>query len=398
MIVTLTGTGTSHGIPVIGCECPVCRSSDPHDTRFRCSAYIQAGDTALVIDTGPEFRMQALKYNIKHLDAVLITHSHADHLNGLDDLRIFSHTASPGKDNRTEHILPVYANGATLRDIQTRFSYVFAQTQQGGGKPLLNLFNADEYTKENPVVVRNLRGAPKTPARDKSDTSAPAAAVTTSAKIAAKPGECDMPAAACDKSDTSAPAEACEASRANSPELLCFPLPMKHGALDVIGWNIRERAQTPDERGASITPTPSDNSVASATATYKSAADKAAGNKSATADKADKSTAQTQSAQKSFTYLTDCSEVPDETVQLIQGTEHLVIDGLRESPHPTHFSFLEALECAAQIHPKHVWLTHICHNSSHKQINEWLAINKKQFPELADIPVHAAYDGLTLTI
>ena len=382
MIVTLTGTGTSHGIPVIGCECPVCRSSDPHDTRFRCSAYIQAGDTALVIDTGPEFRMQALKYNIKHLDAVLITHSHADHLNGLDDLRIFSHTASPGKDNRTEHILPVYANGATLRDIQTRFSYVFAKTQQGGGKPLLNLFNADEYTKENPVVVRNLRGAPKTPARDmpaaacdKSDTSAPAAAVTTAAKIAAKPGECDMPATTR------------EASRANSPELLCFPLPMKHGALDVIGWNIRERAQTPDERGASITPTPSDNSVASATATYKSAA-----------DKADKAAAQTQSAQKSFTYLTDCSEVPDETVQLIQGTEHLVIDGLRESPHPTHFSFLEALECAAQIHPKHVWLTHICHNSSHKQINEWLAINKKQFPELADIPVHAAYDGLTLTI
>lgn len=380
MIVTLTGTGTSHGIPVIGCECPVCRSTDPHDMRFRCSAYIQAGDTALVIDTGPEFRMQALKYNIKHLDAVLITHSHADHLNGLDDLRIFSHTASPGKDNRTEHILPVYANGATLRDIQTRFSYVFAQTQQGGGKPLLNLFNADEYTKENPVVVQNLRGAPKTPARD-------------------------MPAVACDKSDTSAPAEARDASRANSPELLCFPLPMKHGALDVIGWNIRERAQTPDEGGVSITPTPSDNSVASATA------DKAAGNKSATATyksataadksatyKADKASAQTQSAQKSFTYLTDCSEVPDTSIQLIQGTEHLVIDGLRESPHPTHFSFLEALECAAQIHPKHVWLTHICHNSSHEQINEWLAINKKQFPELADIPVHAAYDGLTLTI
>ena len=370
MIVTLTGTGTSHGIPVIGCECPVCRSSDPHDTRLRCSAYIQAGDTALIIDTGPEFRMQALKYNIKHLDAVLITHSHADHLNGLDDLRIFSHTASPGKDNRTEHILPVYANGATLRDIQTRFSYVFAQTQQGGGKPLLDLFNADEYTKENPVVVRNLRGAPKTPARD-------------------------MPAAACDKSDTSASAEARDASRANSPELLCFPLPMKHGALEVIGWNIRERAQTPDERSASITPTPSDNSVASATAADK--ADKAAGNKSAT-DTYKSATYKGAPAEKSFTYLTDCSEVPDETVQLIQGTEHLVIDGLRESPHPTHFSFLEALECAAQIHPKHVWLTHICHNSSHKQINEWLAINKKQFPELADIPVHAAYDGLTLTI
>ena len=359
MIVTLTGTGTSHGIPVIGCECPVCRSSDPHDTRLRCSAYIQAGDTALVIDTGPEFRMQALKYNIKHLDAVLLTHSHADHLNGLDDLRIFSHTASPGKNNRTEHILPVYANGATLRDIQTRFSYVFAKTQQGGGKPLLDLFNADEYTKENPVVVQNI---------------------------------------------------------------LCFPLPMKHGALDVIGWNIREHAQTTNEGGASTTPTPAEKSVASATATCK--ADKAAHSpekreqlqnaqpqseraqlqiaqnsdqreQNSTTPNADKSQ---QSTQNSFTYLTDCSEVPDETVQLIQGTEHLVIDGLRKDPHPTHFSFLEALECAAKIRPKHVWLTHITHNNSHEQINEWLSINKKQFPALADIPVHAAYDGLKLTL
>ena len=96
--------------------------------------------------------------------------------------------------------------------------------------------------------------------------------------------------------------------------------------------------------------------------------------------------------------MTDCNEVPNESIQLIQGTEHLVIDGLRETPHATHFSFLEALECAAHIKPKNVWLTHICHNSSHEQINTWLAQNKKQFPELADIPIHAAYDGLTLNI
>ncbi len=318
MIVTLTGTGTSHGIPVIGCECPVCRSTDPHDMRLRCSAYIQAGDTALVIDTGPEFRIQALKYNIKHLDAVLLTHSHADHLNGLDDIRIFSHTASPGKDNRTENVLPLYANGATLRDIQIRFSYVFAQTQQGGGKPLLNLFNADEYTKENPVVVRH--------------SCEGGASVATKSMCAPQ-------------TETGETREVHENSC--NPELLCFPLPMKHGTLDVIGWNIREKDASPE---------------------------------------------------KSFSYMTDCSEVPDETIQLIQGTEHLVIDGLRETEHPTHFSFLEALECAARIHPKNVWLTHICHNSSHEQINAWLAIHKKQFPELADIPVHAAYDGLKLTI
>ena len=266
MIVTLTGTGTSHGIPVIGCECPVCRSNDPHDTRLRCSAYVQAGDTALVIDTGPEFRMQALKYNIKHLDAVLLTHSHADHLNGLDDIRIFSHTASAGKDNRTANVLPLYANGATLRDIKTRFSYIFAQTQQGGGKPLLNLFNADEYTKENPVVVRHLCEGAENSKNPQNSNSAQTAPQT----VAANP----------------------QTEAAQDSELLCFPLPMKHGSLDVIGWNIREKNAT---------------------------------------------------SEKSFSYMTDCSAIPDESIKLIQGTEHLVIDGLRETPHPTHFSFLQAL-------------------------------------------------------
>ena len=326
MIVTLTGTGTSHGIPVIGCECPVCRSNDPHDTRLRCSAYVRAGDTALVIDTGPEFRLQALKYNIKHLDAVLITHSHADHLNGLDDLRIFSHTASPGKNNKTENILPLYANGTTLRDIQTRFSYVFAQTQQGGGKPLLNLFNADEYSKEKPVVVQNRQEGAKD----------------------------EFPK--CTNSKQNSAKDKC----ANSPELLCFPIPMKHGNLDVAGWNICERTMGEYAKDAN-----------SPQITHNS---------------------------KSFTYLTDCSAVPSESIELIQGTEHLVIDGLRETPHITHFSFLQALECASKIHPKHVWLTHICHNNSHEQINAWLAEHKKQFPSLADIPVHAAYDGLILNI
>src|SRR5574344_2853389 len=94
MQMILMGTGTSHGIPVIGCGCKVCTSRDKKDKRFRCSAYITSGDsvsrTDIVIDTGPEFRMQALKYRIRRLDAVLLTHSHADHLHGLDALRIFS--------------------------------------------------------------------------------------------------------------------------------------------------------------------------------------------------------------------------------------------------------------------------------------------------------------------
>ncbi|MBQ0050745.1 MAG: MBL fold metallo-hydrolase [Treponema sp.] len=104
MKMTFMGTGTSHGIPVIGCSCPVCTSSDPRDNRLRCSVYVEncgnseiSGNgqsfetTNIVIDTGPEFRIQCLKHKIKRLDGVLLTHSHADHIYGLDDLRIFSY-------------------------------------------------------------------------------------------------------------------------------------------------------------------------------------------------------------------------------------------------------------------------------------------------------------------
>lgn len=87
--VLFLGTGTSHGIPVIGCKCPVCTSADPRDNRFRSSILIRSGEHALLVDTTPEFRLQALRADISHLDAVLYTHDHADHFNGIDDLRVF---------------------------------------------------------------------------------------------------------------------------------------------------------------------------------------------------------------------------------------------------------------------------------------------------------------------
>ena len=91
MKLLFLGTGTSHGVPVIGCDCPVCKSSDPHDKRFRCSAYVTtASGKNILIDIGPDFRSQALAYNISRVDTLLLTHSHADHLHGIDDLRIFS--------------------------------------------------------------------------------------------------------------------------------------------------------------------------------------------------------------------------------------------------------------------------------------------------------------------
>ena len=100
--LTVLGSGTSHGIPVIACDCKVCNSTDLKDIRHRASVYVELESdvplnegeypTSFVIDVGPEFRLQCVRAKIKHLDAVLITHGHADHLNGLDDIRIFSHT------------------------------------------------------------------------------------------------------------------------------------------------------------------------------------------------------------------------------------------------------------------------------------------------------------------
>ncbi len=128
------GTGTSHGVPMIGCDCSVCTSSDPRNNRMRSSIMIEHEEAVYVIDTGQEFRLQALRARIKHLDAVFYTHDHADHIYGIDDLRVFS-AHSP---------LPVYGAAALLMQIKKRFSYIFTSSHPGGGVPTLDLRPIDE--------------------------------------------------------------------------------------------------------------------------------------------------------------------------------------------------------------------------------------------------------------
>ena len=156
MKMTLLGTGTSHGVPVIGCSCEACTSKDPHDNRYRTSAFIEPQN--FLIDTGPEFRLQAIRKNIKQISAVFITHSHADHLNGLDDVRIFSHVNAPGSATSSTpgDGLPVYADKRTMEDIKRRFDYVFTPAKEGGGKPKIHLVEAEQFSSEVPLKKNGL--------------------------------------------------------------------------------------------------------------------------------------------------------------------------------------------------------------------------------------------------
>ncbi len=134
--ITILGSGTSTGVPIIRCQCVVCLSLDPRDKRLRTSIYLEtkAGNKILV-DTGPDLRQQVLQNNICEIDFTIITHEHADHLHGLDDLRPFSFTLPPRS-------MPVYCSKETLESIKTRFSYVFPREERtgGGGIPRLNFF------------------------------------------------------------------------------------------------------------------------------------------------------------------------------------------------------------------------------------------------------------------
>ncbi|MBR1631921.1 MAG: MBL fold metallo-hydrolase, partial [Paludibacteraceae bacterium] len=125
MRITFLGTGTSVGVPFIGCKCEVCQSTDPHDQRLRASVLIEDETTRIVIDCGPDFRAQALRQDIDHLDAIIITHEHYDHLGGLDDVRPLGS-------------LPIYAERRVLQSIRRNLHYCFG-THHYPGSPQLQL-------------------------------------------------------------------------------------------------------------------------------------------------------------------------------------------------------------------------------------------------------------------
>jgi phosphoribosyl 1,2-cyclic phosphate phosphodiesterase len=134
MRFTFLGTGTSFGVPQIGCDCAVCRSADPRDKRTRSGAILEAGDATILIDTPPELRIQLIAAGLSRVDAVIYTHEHADHINGIDDLRTFS--------VRQRRPLPIYGPAETLDRLRTSFSYIFddaVRPYEGTSKPTLEM-------------------------------------------------------------------------------------------------------------------------------------------------------------------------------------------------------------------------------------------------------------------
>lgn len=289
MKLTFLGTGTSHGIPVIGCDCPVCLSENQKDKRTRCSVYVEADDNKkILVDMSPEFRIQALREKIKKVDSLLLTHSHADHLHGIDDLRIFSCDMFKVPESARSLAkyyappMPIYANASTLKDVETRFSYFFVHSKEGGGHAKVELKNATE-----PFYIGKTK---------------------------------------------------------------ITPIPMLHGHLETTGWMFTEK----DSEG-------NENSIA---------------------------------------YLTDCSFIAQESFDLINrncgNLKHLIIDGLRKKPHSTHFSFLQSMEAASKLHAENVWFTHLDHESSHLEAQEYIKENLYKFPGLTE-KTDIAFDGLQIT-
>jgi len=148
--LTVLGSGTSMGVPTIGCDCAVCRSSDPRDRRTRPSVLIGYNEHYVLIDTTPDFREQALREHITQLDAVLYTHTHADHILGIDDLRPLTYRHKPGK-------LPLYATPRNCEFLRNMFRYIFEPKYKFGGLPQVEL-----HPIEGPVELFGARFEPLT--------------------------------------------------------------------------------------------------------------------------------------------------------------------------------------------------------------------------------------------
>lgn len=151
MKITILGSGTSQGVPIISCDCEVCRSTDQKDKRLRTSILIETDDTTICVDAGPDFRYQMLRAGVKKLDAILITHQHKDHIGGLDDVRPYIFIQKKP--------MTVYASPETQEEIKREYSYAFADgNEKYPGAPAFNLIDIDDsLIKINELVIEPIK-------------------------------------------------------------------------------------------------------------------------------------------------------------------------------------------------------------------------------------------------
>lgn len=257
MKLTFLGTGTSYGVPFIGCGCAVCQSTDPRDKRLRASILVEEGPTRLIVDTGPDFRQQCLRAGVGSLTAVLWTHLHNDHIIGLDDIRPFT--------DRQGYI-PGFADEATMDRLQQTFHYVFQQERDHPGFPRMT-----------PHILQ--------------------------------PGD-----------------------TVGFGEIEVTPLRIMHGQRSIFSYEFLCNGRR-------------------------------------------------------LVYATDCSFIPQDSQDRMRGCDVFVVDALRHSGHPNHFSVSQAIEASQAIAPGRAFLTHITHELSHQETE-------------AELPpgISVAYDGLTLEV
>lgn len=146
--LTFLGTGTSQGVPVISCGCWVCSSDDGRDKRLRTSAMVEVDGVRIVIDAGPDFRQQMLTHDVKHIDAILLTHEHKDHIGGLDDVRAFNYTSGKAVD--------IFADERTQRTVRKDFDYAFSENPYPG-VPEMQL---NTITPDKPFMVKDVEVIP----------------------------------------------------------------------------------------------------------------------------------------------------------------------------------------------------------------------------------------------
>lgn len=251
MQLTMLGVGSSAGTPVVGCQCATCQSDNPKNKRLRCSATITTDDgNVILIDTGPDLRAQALRENLTRVNAVLYTHTHADHLHGIDDLRAFCQIQ--------KQQIPLYGKADAMQHIQEKFGYTIREASNFWEVPVLSV---------NPV-----------------------------------------------------------SSEFEVLGLRVAPIPIKHGHSDIFGYRIGNMA-----------------------------------------------------------YLTDASEIPESSLELLHGLDILMLDCLRYTPHHTHINVEQSISYAGLINARETYLIHMTHDLEYEKLS-------------AELPdrIHVAYDGLKL--